>query len=71
MNLNYMGTLHMTKALIGNMKTRRKGYIVITGSQAALFGIFGYSVYSSTKYALRGLAEALQMEVKLFGILFN
>lgn len=68
MNLNYMGTLHMTKALIGNMKTRRKGYIVITGSQAALFGIFGYSVYSSTKYALRGLAEALQMETKPYGI---
>ena len=30
--------------------------------------IHGYSAYGASKWALRGLAEALQMEVKPFGI---
>lgn len=46
------------------MKSRKEGYIVITASQAALMGIFGYSIYSGTKFALRGLAESLYMEVR-------
>jgi 3-dehydrosphinganine reductase len=45
------------------MKARKEGCIVITASQAALIGIFGYTVYSATKFGLRGFAEALQMEV--------
>ncbi len=31
-------------------------------------GIFGMSSYSASKFALRGLAEALRMECKPFGI---
>lgn len=58
-----MGTVHTIKALITKMKTRKEGHIVITASQAALLGIFGYSIYSCTKFALRGLAESLYMEV--------
>lgn len=30
--------------------------------------IHGYTAYGASKWALRGLAEALQMEVKPFGI---
>ena len=40
----------------------------ITNEQVALYG---YSAYSSSKFALRGLAEALQMEVKPYNILVN
>lgn len=31
-------------------------------------GIFGYTAYSSTKFALRGLAESLAMELQPYGI---
>ena len=65
MNLNYKGTIHTIKSLIAGMKRRREGYLVITASQAALMGIFGLSIYSSTKFALRGLAESLYMEVRV------
>lgn len=58
-----MGTVHCIKALLPRMKARKDGRIVITASQAALVGIYGLSVYSSTKFALRGLAESLRMEV--------
>lgn len=30
--------------------------------------MYGYTAYSSTKFALRGLAEVLQMELKPFNI---
>jgi NAD(P)-dependent dehydrogenase (short-subunit alcohol dehydrogenase family) len=63
LNLNFMGTLYPIKAVISRMKGRGEGRIVIVASQAALLGIYGYTVYSSTKFALRGLAESLHMEV--------
>jgi len=31
-------------------------------------GIFGYSAYSSTKFALRGLAESIAMELRPYNI---
>ena len=32
-------------------------------SQAGQTGVYGYTGYSASKFALRGLAETLQMEV--------
>ena len=63
MNLNFMGSVNVTQAVIGGMKARRRGRIVFVSSLAGLVGLFGFTSYSSTKYALRGLAEGLQMEV--------
>ena len=63
MDVNYLGTVHATKAVIEGMKERRRGRIVFTSSQAGQLGLFGYTGYSASKFALRGLAEALQMEV--------
>lgn len=68
MKLNFLGSVLPTKYVIPGMKTRGSGHIVFTASQAALVGIFGYSAYSSSKYALRGLAEALHMEVNPYGV---
>lgn len=39
------------------------GRIMFVSSQAGQIGLFGYTAYSPTKFALRGLAESLQMEV--------
>uniref|UniRef100_A0A1B6CKZ1 3-dehydrosphinganine reductase n=2 Tax=Clastoptera arizonana TaxID=38151 RepID=A0A1B6CKZ1_9HEMI len=68
MDLNYMGSVLPTKAVIGGMKSRGSGHVIFIASQAAMLGIFGYTAYSSSKFALRGLAEALYMEAKPFGI---
>ncbi|XP_012264486.1 3-ketodihydrosphingosine reductase [Athalia rosae] len=67
-NLNFMGTYYAIKAVISSMKSAHEGIIVITSSQAALLGIFGYSAYGSTKFALRGLAESVAMEVAPYNI---
>ncbi|KAI0650762.1 oxidoreductase [Trametes meyenii] len=45
-----------------------KGKIVFVSSVLGYFSIVGYSTYSPGKFALRGLAEALQSECILYGI---
>ncbi|XP_013886276.1 3-dehydrosphinganine reductase [Austrofundulus limnaeus] len=66
--LNYLGSVYPTRAVITTMKERRMGRIMFVSSQAGQIGLFGYTAYSPSKFALRGLAEALQMEVKPYNI---
>lgn len=69
MDLNYFGTYYPTRYCLENMKKRKmRGTIVITASQAALLGIYGYGAYSAAKFALRGLAETIAMESSHCGI---
>ncbi|VVC26825.1 Hypothetical protein CINCED_3A011929 [Cinara cedri] len=67
-NTNLISTIQATKAVINDMKHNGYGSIVITSSLASFCGIFGLSVYSATKFGLRGFAEALSMETKNYGV---
>ncbi|XP_072975252.1 3-dehydrosphinganine reductase TSC10B-like isoform X2 [Typha angustifolia] len=67
-DVNLMGTFHLIKAALPAMKrrTRETGMpasIAIMSSQGGQVGVYGYTAYSASKFALRGLAEALQHEV--------
>ncbi len=62
--MNYFGSVSCTKAVIRVMKERHHGRVVFLASQAAHVGLFGYSAYAASKFALRGLAESIQMEVR-------
>lgn len=64
MDLNYFGSVQVTKAVVTKMKARGSGRIVFLSSQAGQLGLFGFTAYSASKFALRGLAESLQMEVR-------
>lgn len=44
------------------------GVIIFVSSIGGLIGLYGYSAYSGSKFALVGLAECLSMELKSFGI---
>ncbi|XP_058133842.1 3-ketodihydrosphingosine reductase isoform X2 [Dasypus novemcinctus] len=68
MSINYLGSVYPSRAVITTMKERRVGRIVFVSSQAGQVGLFGYTAYSPSKFALRGLAEALQMEVKPYNV---
>lgn len=63
MEVNYLGSVYPTRAVVTTMKERRMGRILFVSSQAGQIGLFGYTAYSPSKFALRGLAESLQMEV--------
>jgi 3-dehydrosphinganine reductase len=54
------------KAAVPHM--RASGHIVMISSGAGLIGMFGYTPYSPTKFALRGFAEALHAELRHRGI---
>ncbi|RVE54926.1 hypothetical protein evm_000293 [Chilo suppressalis] len=62
-DLNYFGTAYTTRYVLKSMKERDEGMIVFVSSEAAFIGIYGYSAYSATKWAVRGLAESLFMEL--------
>lgn len=68
MDVNYFGTFYATRFVLGKMKAAKEGIIVITASQAALVGIYGYGAYAASKFALRGLAETIAMEAKHCGV---
>lgn len=68
MAINYFGSLYSIKAALPAMEQHRQGKIVIISSGAALIGIYGYTAYCPSKFALRGLAESLRGELKLKGI---
>jgi 3-dehydrosphinganine reductase len=68
MRINYLGTLHAIRAVTPTMIEQRRGAIVSISSAAGLLGVFGYSAYGPTKYAVRGLCEVLRVELEPYGI---
>ena len=68
MAVNYFGSLHAVRAVLPSMQSRRSGHLCLISSGAGLLGIYGYSVYAPTKFALRGLADTLRSELKRDGI---
>jgi 3-dehydrosphinganine reductase len=68
MAVNYFGTVYPLKAIIPAMRQRGSGAVVLISSGAGLVGLFGYTPYAPTKFALRGLAEALRGELKATGV---
>ena len=68
MELNFFGTLHLVKAVLPHLMAAGRGTIVTTSSMAGLAGVFGYTGYSATKFAVRGFSEALRRELRPYGI---
>jgi 3-dehydrosphinganine reductase len=68
MKINVYGTRNVISAILPYMKQKGGGHIVNISSVAGLIGMFGYSLYSTTKYALVGFSECLRSELKLFNI---
>ena len=65
---NYFGVLSMIKAVLPGMRSRRSGHIINISSMTGLVGNPGVAYYSSSKFALEGLTEALSKEMVPFGI---
>lgn len=68
MNVNYFGTLNAIRAVVPQMMQRRSGSIVGISSVVGILGIFGYTAYAPSKFAVRGLLEALRHELKPYNI---
>ncbi len=69
MDVNYLGSVRATRALLPSLRSSSDGgAVVFVSSQAGLVGVYGFSAYSAAKFALRGMAESLSMELEHAGI---
>jgi 3-dehydrosphinganine reductase len=68
MQVNYFGTLNTIHLLVPGMIARGSGHIVNISSIAGFHGVIGYSAYSPSKFAVRGLSDVLSYELKPHGI---
>jgi 3-dehydrosphinganine reductase len=68
MDVNYFGTLYAIQSLLPGMIARGSGHIVNLSSVAGILGVYGYSAYGPTKFAIRGLSDTLRYELAEHGI---
>ncbi|AIF85219.1 short-chain dehydrogenase of unknown substrate specificity [Candidatus Nitrososphaera evergladensis SR1] len=65
---NFFGLIRLTQAALPLMRKQNGGIIVNVGSVAGRIGFPGTAAYTSTKFALEGLTEAISYELEPFGI---
>lgn len=65
---NLIGPMNVTRAVLPVMRKKRSGHIISFSSTAGLVGTDFCSAYSTSKFALEGWMETLQLDVEPFGI---
>ncbi len=66
-DVNLVGVLAGIHAAIPLLRQTPGSLCLTTSSSAATFGAAGLAVYSATKYAVKGLTEALSVELARYG----
>ncbi|WP_242140920.1 SDR family oxidoreductase [Sphingomonas sp. TREG-RG-20F-R18-01] len=67
-NINFIGVMLGVRTGVPLLKNTPGSLCLITSSSSAIFGTAGIPVYSATKHAVRGLTEALSIELKRYGV---
>ncbi|NJL75394.1 MAG: SDR family oxidoreductase [Saprospiraceae bacterium] len=63
MNVNYFGTIELTKAILPSMIAQQSGQIVVISSLVGKIGSPLRSTYAASKHALHGFFDSLRAEV--------
>lgn len=66
--VNTLGTMYYTQAVLVGMKQRGHGRIINVNSQAGIYAHAKRSVYHASKWAITGFTKALQEELREFGV---
>jgi NAD(P)-dependent dehydrogenase (short-subunit alcohol dehydrogenase family) len=66
--INLTGVISGTRACFELLKATPGSCVLYTSSAAGIYGIADLSVYSATKFAVRGLAEAHDIEFRKYDI---
>jgi dehydrogenase/reductase SDR family member 7B len=68
MEINYFGTIALTKAVLPYMIAQKSGHVLATSSISGRFGFPLRSAYSASKQALHGFFETLFIENRKYNI---
>lgn len=68
LDVNTLGTIYLTHAVIPQMKDRRAGRIINVISQGGLNAKPNRSIYYASKWAITGFTKCLELELAEFGI---
>lgn len=68
MNVNYLGLVRCTQAVLPHMLTAGSGHIVNIASMAGKIGSAKSTGYSATKHAVLGFTNSLRMELARTGV---
>ena len=69
MGVNLWGVIHGVEAFVPRMVAgKRPGHVVNTASMAGLIASQGLGIYNTTKYAVVGLSETLQKDLRGYDI---
>lgn len=63
MDVNYFGTVNMCRVVLPQLVERGGGHVLNVSSMAGVIGIYGYTAYAPSKFAVRGFSEALRGEM--------
>ncbi|GAA0478737.1 SDR family oxidoreductase [Parasphingorhabdus litoris] len=66
--INFTGCISGTRACFEMLKNTPDSCVLYTASAAGIYGVADLSVYSATKFAVRGLAESHDLEFNKYGI---
>ena len=66
--VNNLGVLFLTKAVIPQMKKQKSGLIININSQGGMYAKAERSVYSAAKWGITGFTKSLQPELAKYGI---
>lgn len=65
---NFFGAVNLIRAALVHMRRQRSGTIVNISAIAGLYNEMGFSIYGAAKFALEGLSESLQSELRHLGV---
>ena len=68
---NYVGTIDVTRACMRDLLQAEDAMLITVCSLVAVAGIYGYTAYGSTKYAIRGFMECLRQELLGTGVVVS
>jgi 3-dehydrosphinganine reductase len=68
MDINYFGTVWTTLSFLPHFREQEGGIVAAVSSTLGQMGLYGYSAYAASKYALTGFMDCLRQDLLKYGI---
>ena len=65
---NVFGVMSVCRAVLPHMRKRKSGVVINVTSMAGIIGLAAETAYSSSKWAIEGFTEGLDLEYRLLGV---